>query len=471
MEATTTMDGMALQQEISSWNARLLPELETLFDRYAGMGRHIRLDRLEVTVESAMEKDWTEAVIKRIMQAIELELEAMPGVAEAVTTSFALPGNSDALSLIEQWLYFLEHGYLPWYGTAAGLSNEVKLLEIIASVQQQPQPGKIQERIQSVLSAPAARKRLLSQFSAEVVMAVIGAVSHAPDAAIKQVLQQLEEPYIKTPLLRKAALDIILNHIVQKKYLPPAGKMPVRWRKEIKALLKPVSIPEKRGEYKDLRPEQQQATTAAHKMQMLQTDQRTGSVMPEQKTHTPPPSSDIIKKLFAYSSPDEEEAECIYIENAGLVIAAPFLGNFLQRCGLIRDGALTDPSRAVCLLQCLVNGSLAAKEYELSLNKILCGLDMSDALNECGPVTAQEAAEAEQLLAAIIKYWTIIKNTSIEGLRESFLQRNGKLSRKGDDWLLQVEQKPYDMLLEHLPWTISLIRLSFMQCSLYVEWI
>ena len=75
------------------------------------------------------------------------------------------------------------------------------------------------------------------------------------------------------------------------------------------------------------------------------------------------------------------------------------------------------------------------------------------------------------MLGSVIEHWVILKNTSIEGLRESFLQRNGKLTFANNEWLLQVEQKPYDMLLQSLPWNIGIIKLAWMRNILKTEWI
>ena len=75
------------------------------------------------------------------------------------------------------------------------------------------------------------------------------------------------------------------------------------------------------------------------------------------------------------------------------------------------------------------------------------------------------------MLGSVIEHWVILKNTSIEGLRESFLQRNGKLTFANNEWLLQVEQKPYDMLLQSLPWNIGFIKLAWMNQILITEWI
>jgi len=44
------------------------------------------------------------------------------------------------------------------------------------------------------------------------------------------------------------------------------------------------------------------------------------------------------------------------------------------------------------------------------------------------------------------------------------------LTEVDNGWLLQVEQKPVDVLVNHLPWGIGTIRLPWMQEILYTEW-
>jgi hypothetical protein len=86
-------------------------------------------------------------------------------------------------------------------------------------------------------------------------------------------------------------------------------------------------------------------------------------------------------------------------------------------------------------------------------------------------LTKEQIAEADVMLLSVIEHWSVLKNTSVQGLRESFLQRNGKLTLVNNEWLLQVEQKSYDMLLQHLPWSISMIKLPWMKNLLKTEWV
>ena len=74
------------------------------------------------------------------------------------------------------------------------------------------------------------------------------------------------------------------------------------------------------------------------------------------------------------------------------------------------------------------------------------------------------------MLEAVIEQWPVLKNTSIAGLREAFLQRNGKLFSKNDKLHLQVEASTLDVLLDQLPWNLSMIKLPWMKGLLRVDW-
>lgn len=180
------------------------------------------------------------------------------------------------------------------------------------------------------------------------------------------------------------------------------------------------------------------------------------------------------KEVSLKDTPAPAEApDAMYLHNAGLVILHPFLRPFLENVGLVKENAFVDeaaPLRAVHLLEYLVRGETGAPEYELSLNKILCGLPLGQPLGRDIVLTAQEQEESEKLLRVTIEHWQALKNTSPDGLRFNYLMREGKLSRKDDFWLLQVEHKTQDILLDRLPWGLGMIRLSWMDSLLRVEW-
>jgi hypothetical protein len=71
----------------------------------------------------------------------------------------------------------------------------------------------------------------------------------------------------------------------------------------------------------------------------------------------------------------------------------------------------------------------------------------------------------------VIERWEKLKNTSAEGLRNSFILREAILYFADDSWSLKVEQKGYDILLQTLPWAYGYIKTPWMKNHLSVEWI
>ena len=73
-------------------------------------------------------------------------------------------------------------------------------------------------------------------------------------------------------------------------------------------------------------------------------------------------------------------------------------------------------------------------------------------------------------MKAVIKHWQALGESSIAGLQETFIQRTGKLFFENGNWQLQCEEKTVDILLNKLPWSISIIKLPWMEQMLRVQW-
>ncbi|WP_428667694.1 contractile injection system tape measure protein [Runella sp.] len=164
------------------------------------------------------------------------------------------------------------------------------------------------------------------------------------------------------------------------------------------------------------------------------------------------------------------DSESIYVNNAGLVLLHPFLNAFFESVNVAQTGQLTNKARALQLLHFLATGELFGPEYELMLPKILCGAAPQAWFETTDELVESDRQEADHLLTAVIGHWNVLGQTSPDGLREAFLKRPGKLSRRGDGWLLQVERHSFDILLEQLPWNISVFRLPWMNDLIWVEW-
>jgi Contractile injection system tape measure protein len=124
----------------------------------------------------------------------------------------------------------------------------------------------------------------------------------------------------------------------------------------------------------------------------------------------------------------------------------------------------------VLLLHYLATGETTAPDFALALAKVLCGLPPHAPHDALEPVTAVESAEAMQLLDAVIAHAGCFGDISPDGLRGSFLMRDGILSTRDGAWLLRVERLTADAVLARLPWTTEWIRQPWMQAAMRVEW-
>lgn len=210
-------------------------------------------------------------------------------------------------------------------------------------------------------------------------------------------------------------------------------------------------------------------------------DQPTAPRPPEQPRRLDADKPIRGKTAFRFGDPEKEVNmidEPIFIHNAGLVLTAPFLPHLFGMLDLLGHddkGAvcLRDQdaaSRAVHLLQYLVDGKTDAPEPTLVLAKLLCGVPIAAAITREIEITDAERAACEGLMRSMIAHWTIISNTSIAGLRETFLQREGKLFHDDARWLLRVDRKTLDVLVDQIPWSISVIYHRWMSEPLHVTW-
>lgn len=162
------------------------------------------------------------------------------------------------------------------------------------------------------------------------------------------------------------------------------------------------------------------------------------------------------------------------VTTAGLCLLWPFLPRFFARLGLLDDrSAFAAPAqqhRAVLLLHHLATGETTAPDFALALPKVLCGLPPHAPHDALEPVTETEAGEAGLLLDAVIAHAGCFGDISPDGLRGSFLMRDGILTTRDGAWLLRVERLTADAVLARLPWTTEWVRQPWMQAAMRVEW-
>lgn len=164
----------------------------------------------------------------------------------------------------------------------------------------------------------------------------------------------------------------------------------------------------------------------------------------------------------------------LYVHDAGLVILWPFLGRYFTRAGLLGpEGGFLDEAaqfQAVALTEALATLDPDPPEPRLPLAKLLCGRPLESDFQLVRPLSPEQLAECDLLLAAVLEHASSLGEVSTEGLRSAFLQRPGALSTRDGAWLLQVERRAHDVVLDRVPWPWSWVRLPWMPDPLRVEW-
>lgn len=161
------------------------------------------------------------------------------------------------------------------------------------------------------------------------------------------------------------------------------------------------------------------------------------------------------------------------VANAGLVLLHPFWQLFFENLGLTENGRFIDEpakERALCLLHYLATGREDFAEHDLVLPKFLCGWPLSQPVNRFLPLSPYEKEESAALLESAINHWGVLKSTSPKALQSNYLHRRGVLKKEVFGWSLYVEQKTQDVLLEKLPWSISVVKHPWMDDMLTVHW-
>jgi hypothetical protein len=187
-------------------------------------------------------------------------------------------------------------------------------------------------------------------------------------------------------------------------------------------------------------------------------------------TFTSKKITDEIKVDYEFQSYSKD----ISVKNGGLVILWPFLKVYFNMLGLLnQEGnfrSMTERARACHLLQYLAIQRSYGEEFYYPLNKILTGYPLDEPLPYEITMTKKEIDVSNALLKNVITQWNALRGGTVDGLRGSFLIRDGILVPTPNGWLLTVETKAYDILMDKLPWGIGMIKLSWAPYILNVEW-
>lgn len=159
--------------------------------------------------------------------------------------------------------------------------------------------------------------------------------------------------------------------------------------------------------------------------------------------------------------------------DCGIVLLTPYIPMLLEKAGCIKAGKFIDDGSkimALALLNYTVCGNYEPPKAEKSIAQLICGFDAGEKLAELPTISDELKALADSLLQGVIANWCALGHTSPDGLRASFLIRQGILNNSEEGPSLSVDNSAYDMLLDKLPWGYSTVKFSWMKIPLQVKW-
>lgn len=167
----------------------------------------------------------------------------------------------------------------------------------------------------------------------------------------------------------------------------------------------------------------------------------------------------------------EDTPETHYINNAGLILLHPFLKAFFIDCQLMdENGEIVDVDLAVHALHFLSTKEEKAFDFELVFEKYLIGLSQNIIIAREVEISNEIKEKTDKLMGALKENWKRLGNTGLDTIRNEFINRSGKLVTEEHSHHLFVERKAQDILLDSIPWNISLVKLPWQKRHLFVNW-
>ncbi len=163
------------------------------------------------------------------------------------------------------------------------------------------------------------------------------------------------------------------------------------------------------------------------------------------------------------------------LKNAGLLLVHPFLSNLFTYLDYLDDKnqfkSEATVRRAVYVLHYIATGQVgAADEADFAMSKLLSGMNVADTIPLDVVLTKNEIDYANEVLQVIISRWDKLGNTSNDGIRNTFLTRKGIVEENNDAFHMSIESSGTDILLDYLPWNITVVKLPWIKKIIYTSW-
>ncbi|PMB51188.1 hypothetical protein CEN39_16660 [Fischerella thermalis CCMEE 5201] len=499
----TQEEAIAIQSFLSNFAEQFVPAILTeAIAPYDHIDTIIYIDRLEIdlgtlqldNLELQFRKQLTEKLAKHLPKTLKIFNNLPVNLTQSPRT----------ICFMEQWQHFLINGNLPWNADREAFQDMDSMVIDWINTERPT----FKQLLRQIIPNDNARKRLIFNLQEDTLIIILNTYLsiNIPDCqTLKSVINWLSE-YLKQlaiiPNQKKLIFEACLHEItaiesitievlfqkwLEKELHPYRFYSREHWIAFWKLVTAEISISYPRESIVLKRILVRYMEVIAPQIMQISPESNIANSIDKKESQTVDASfvnTGELKTCEIYPfdrrknenyqalSPNANETSW-FIQNSGLVLLYPYLKRYLETLNLVKDNQFfskTHQLQAIHELEFLVRGNQPYREYDLVLNKVLCGIPLFEPIDIEFQCENFAETEAEKLLQSAIRNWTIIKNTSVDGFRRSFLMREGKLIQKENSWTLICDRKGYDVLLERLPYPIYVVKLTWMDRPLYVEW-
>ena len=519
---------------------RLYPELDKLFSKITDREQVVRIDKLVVDIGNISEDELDNIFVEKAVNEIEEKVtgllrngpktkgtEHVNGFETEFFGKIVVSSKQD--DYLEQFKYFLQFGYLPWWNSSSKENVRIDKKNSITEVFEEVlkyDSNFLKNELLPLFGNALIRKRLIFQFGNVQLNSLLKRINQAQfknhDLQF-QILQSLIGSARIEKTIAKTFYDIVFQYFSSEKEIDSEKQKIEFVRDLLESLISKLSEEDKewirinrlgKDEIQDKSvtrelysfSESEKIIEDSNLEPVLnKTDNNWKAVSKLVKQVFVRPGESAVRKrksekeISAESKADlssaktelsgnksrektftndlnvnRDNTENILVFNAGLVLFHPFLRYFYDGLNLLSEKlnfkSLEHAYKAVHLLQFVATGNETADETELLLNKILCGLDISEPVPLSVPLSNEEEEECINLIITVLERWEALKTSNPAALRETYIQREGLLEQNGNSLSLKIERNTFDVMLDKLPWGISLIKLPWSEQMIYVEW-
>lgn len=177
--AATQPQARAIQHELSEGaSEKVLQALEAMFDRLAAKGMHVRLNTLTVDLGTLTPQNLEAQISAKLLPLLEQKLTEKESSQDRVLfeplANFKL--EADSQSLFENWIYFMQHGVLPWWqGVETNFNPNQAFVELLKA------HPKLMRQILQGFRGTAAQLRVKKQLTLESHLQLSQALTQQSD--------------------------------------------------------------------------------------------------------------------------------------------------------------------------------------------------------------------------------------------------------------------------------------------------